>query len=186
MNIAMILESDTFYITEGLTFFKNSKRLSSLASKMERNLSYASNEQEREEISEYIKNLKEAAQEFSNIEAKYTTGNKIEAKAEYDKLRVRYFKLMKDINTETMKKFLLGAGLYVGIAILLNAFPVGVSGEQMPTGLDAIRKQISINNSQISSIKSSTKQLAIMEKNMGLMEKLQREMSRLQRKMPRT
>lgn len=185
MNIQTLLGSDAFYLAEGISFFKNSKRLSKLAEKMERNLTYVKDDREREEITEYISNLRAAATEFSNIESKYSVGNKVEAKAEYDKLKIRYFKLVKDINTETMKKFLLIAGAYVGLSLLLSAIPSGaVKGvdSQQPPSLDFIRREIAANNSKLASIKNSTKQLSVMEKNMELMSKLQKEMARVQKK----
>lgn len=185
MKINEVLSSDLFYITEGLTFFKNSKRLLKLAAKMESNIQFVKDAQEKREISDYIVSLKDAAKEFAEVETKYNTENKYEAKAAYDRLKVKYFNLIKDINTETMKKFLLGAGLYIGLAILMSVFPgksVAAPGADGKVDISSIQRQIASNNAQIDSIKDETKRLSLMSRNMKLIEELQKKLASLQKK----
>lgn len=184
MNVLDVLNDATFVLNEGLVVLKNSKRFSKLAAKMERSLQVVSDEQEKREILDYIQNVKQAASEFAEIESAYKTGNRDEAKAAYNKLRVKYFKLVKDINTETMKKFILAGGLFFIFSVLLNGVGAINAGASPSTQVDtrSIAERIAANNRELSELKSENQKLGALNKNLNLMKVLEKRLATLKSK----
>lgn len=184
MNITEVLEEGSVVLSEGLVVFRNSKRFMKLATKMERSLSFASNESERDEIIAYIQNVKQASSEFAEVENAYSSGDKEEAKASYNKLKIKYYNLVRDINTETMKKFILGAGLYIIFSVIVGG--LGIFNSSQPNGsnenLNNIAKRIHDNTNKISSLKSENQKLELFNKNMKDIKELESKLSFLKSK----
>lgn len=190
MNIQTILDAELFELNEGIEFFKNSQRLSRLAMKMKKKLNTGLlDENQKHEVVAYINTLEEAAKEFADVEAAYKTGSKVEAKASFDKLKVKYFKLMRDLNTETMKTFIKGAGLAVIFLLLAKLLPFGKGPAAIPVAsggeqtIQSIQAQIAANTQLIQNAKKETDKLKAMSKNMELIEKLEKELARAQSKL---
>lgn len=183
-NIVDVLNDGKFILNEGLYIFRNSKRFLKLASKMERSLQMVSDEREKEEVNNYIQNVKQASSEFLEVENAAQTGNRVEAKAAYDKLKIKYFKLVKDINTETMKKFILGAGIYIIFSVLIGGLGT-VNAAQPATGqIDtrSITERIATNMREMKELKGENQKLGALEKNLKIMKDLEKKLTYLKGK----
>jgi hypothetical protein len=125
MNILEVFESDKFYITEGLVFLKNSKRLAKLASKLEKKASIIPTDEEKKDAYAFIDMMKDVAGQYADVESVYSTGDKAEAKTMYNKMNIKYYELIKQINKESLKKFVIGAGAYMILTVLYSVFNAG-------------------------------------------------------------
>jgi hypothetical protein len=133
MNVKNFFEADSFYLNEGISLLKNSKRLAKLANKLENKLSLVPEDQ-KEQAEQFIDNIKEVAQEYVEVENAYASKDKEEAKAAYNKLNIKYYNLIKLINKETIKKFIIGAGAFFVLSVLLSIFKNPITGGTESTG----------------------------------------------------
>lgn len=129
---------DEIYLTEGVRFFKNSKRLDRLADKLEKKISIFTREEERAEIMKISKKVRQISQEFRNIEEKYADldnkDKKERLRGQYKSVENKYKELVRIINEETIINY-SGAAAITGIlaTILLVSynffFSSGFSGD---------------------------------------------------------
>jgi len=91
---------------EGIKYFKNSDKLRNLVSKMEHNLlNNIADEKQRDELREYIKNVKEATKEFEMVEKEYSTGDKKAAKLLYKRLKNKYGQILARVDRPLLDIF---------------------------------------------------------------------------------
>jgi len=126
---------DDIYLTEGLVFFKNSKRLKNLARKMEkRKVSVKMlSPKNRIDLQRVIDKINIVANKFELVETQFKAAKAIKDKEaakkvamKYKELKAEYINLIKAINKESVKKALKVAGiaglaaaaLYFGITFI--------------------------------------------------------------------
>ena len=106
--------NDDIQLEEGLVFFKNSKRLTKLAFKMDKKSNKAKNPVYREELQKLSTKMKEAAKDFEVLENKYKAArgsDKKKVKEEFAGLKKNYSDLVSMVNKETVRKAILSVGL---------------------------------------------------------------------------
>lgn len=140
MNLYEYVSYDKEYLTEGITLFKNSKRLENLSNKLEKKISIYTSIENKEEIRAVVNKLRVISKEFRLIEEKYKNANKDEKKeiknSEYAQLENKYFDLVALLNKESVKKTLKAVGgLGIMSVIFLHCFNIlynyGVVGNIM-------------------------------------------------------
>lgn len=109
------------YLSEGISFFKDSKRLKSIADKIEKTSKYSS-----AEVSIVISKLRGIAAIFEKIENAYKTAKTAEDKekinSDYEAARTKYSSFIKMMNRENFTKALkasLDLGI-IGAAVFLG------------------------------------------------------------------
>lgn len=145
MNIIEVFEADKFYLVEGLVFLKNSKRLVKLASKLEKKATELQSDEEKKEAYNFIDMLRDVAGQYADVESTYATGDKVEAKTIYNKMNIKYYELVKQINKESLKKFLIGAGAYMVLTILYSVFNMGKQNVNVSTSVSSSASQDKVN-----------------------------------------
>jgi len=191
------------FLTEGIRFFRNSKRIEKLITKFKASLQYAQDVETKRDILNYIRELERAKLDFESVEQEYAAGNKEDAMDTYKGLKIKFSKIVSEINKETVKKFIISAGLGVLlIATVSSIIPSGaplvkttstttLSGgfQAMPTsaGLSAqersILAEIQKNNAALKSIRDQKKMLSLFEKNQALIARLAEQQQGLQGKL---
>ena len=99
------------YLNEGIVLFRNSKRIEKLINKIQKAEQYAIGSETKQEVANYVRELQRAKLDFESVEQKYISGNKEEAKEEYKALRIKFASIVTNINKESVKKFLIIAGV---------------------------------------------------------------------------
>lgn len=152
MNILEVFEADKFYISEGLVFLRNSKRLRKLAYKLEKKARELP-ENEQEKAFEFTDTIKNAAEQFSEVEHRYAAGDKAEAREAYDKLNLTYYDIMKMAKNQTIKNFLVGAGIGVALRVLLDVI----------SGFRKVVIKEGFDDDQVSFLNKQLRRLALIE-----------------------
>jgi hypothetical protein len=189
---------NTDFLTEGIRFFRNSKRIEKLINKFQSALPMAKDTETRQDVSNYIRELQRAKLDFEAVEQKFSSGNKEEAKDEYKQLKIKFASIITEINKETVKKFMIIGGIAglafatFGMIIPSHMAPVQtpqpVSGYGIPAKSDLtriqkeIQAQIQSNNIQLRGIRDKVKAYDLFDKNQKLIEKLTREEGELEKK----
>jgi len=128
---------DNFYITEGLVFFKTSKRLEKYIKKLEKKNKDGA-------IDILINKLKDTRANFVKVEAMHKNGERKKAKELYKKLRTDNVGIVRMMRKDSMKKALITAGV-AGLALTAVGFAVygmggfGIAGAKIASGVGALK-----------------------------------------------
>lgn len=192
------------FLTEGIKYFRNSKRIDKLVKKFKASLEYANDIETKRDILNYIRELERAKLDFESVEQEYASGNKEDAMETYKNLKVKFSKIVSEINKESVKKFLVTAGLatlliatvsaiipsgapLVSVAPSVKSVSGGFTAPPTAAGLSAqersILAEIKRNNEALRSIRDQKKMLALFEKNQRLIEQLSAQQQGLQGKL---
>lgn len=108
-------------ITEGIRFFKDSKKLLKLALKIESKYLKAKDEDTKSNLKQVIEKINFAASAFENLENRYPKDKK-NVRKEYNDLRKNYMELFDFIRKQNIKKALVSVGIFAAVsaAILLS------------------------------------------------------------------
>jgi pyoverdine/dityrosine biosynthesis protein Dit1 len=105
-------------LNEGIRFFKNSDNLKKMINKMEYQvLTNITNQEQREEVKEFISSAKQATKEFESVEEEFKTGDKQKAKKRYKELKIKYTPILGKLDKPFMQmlKQYGGSFIYFGI-----------------------------------------------------------------------
>ena len=186
------------YLNEGIVIFRNSKRIEKLINKIQKAEQYAIGSETKQEVANYVRELQRAKLDFESVEQKYISGNKEEAKEEYKALRIKFARIVTDINKESVKKFLITAGVATLVfSIFASIIPTHspipevpstathtmVSRDSLTSAEKTIRAEIHANNLALSGLKDKVRTFDLFGKNQKLIERLAQEQSKLQRKL---
>lgn len=186
------------FLTEGIRFFKNSKRIEKLIEKFQSAMTFAKDAETKQDVSNYVRELQRAKLDFEGVEQKFAAGNKEEAKEEYKQLKIKFASIITDINKESIKKFMIVGGI-AGLAfatfgmIIPSHMTAAIPAVQnhfgnLPTKSDltgaqkAIQAQIQANNIQLRTVRDKIKAFDLFDKNQKLIEKLTQEENALEKK----
>lgn len=119
-------------LTEGIKFFKNSKKITKLANKLEKKankLFDKDNVEGSKELSKFVSETKNIADKFQKLEDEYKNAKdkdkKKELKTKYSSLEKEFQKLLKILKQEKVKKSLVEVG---GLALAASiVFAGGLS-----------------------------------------------------------
>ena len=128
-------------LTEGVKYFKFSKRFDSLIKK-------AIKSKNPNKI-RFLSALKKAREDFRNAEAEYDIGNKNKGKELYAKAKNDNAKAMKSLLNNEMKSFILRAGLFGGFAAILVLLTKGAIDLKASGKLDDIMFNIESSTKDI-------------------------------------
>lgn len=93
-------------LNEGIKYFKNSEKLKRLVSQIEYEvLTKVSNQEQRDELKDYIKLIKEAILDFESIEKEFKIGNKRKAKMLYREAKRKYQYLLARVDKPLAQLF---------------------------------------------------------------------------------
>jgi hypothetical protein len=145
-------------LTEGIRFFKNSKRLRKLANVILDKVNKTKDPRvNKKELINLVKKIEFVAQKFEKVEIKFASskdsGEKKDLKSKYKLLRTKYIEILKILRKEEVKKALkvLGlvgavAGVVVLLLYFLNLNAVGSAvasiangNSQMPTSIEQLK-----------------------------------------------
>lgn len=130
------IQNDDVYITEGIRFFKHSKRLRKFANKilsrMGKTKGIRLGVERKKELAELVKKIDSLATDFQKIENEFSMARankdkamKIAAKLKHKDLKTKHaeiLKMMRKENVKTGLKIIGGIGLAVGVTLLLYHF----------------------------------------------------------------
>lgn len=128
-------------LTEGVKYFKFSKRFDSLIKK-------AIKSKNPNKI-RFLSAIKKAREDFRNAEAEYDIGNKNKGKELYAKAKNDNAKAMKSLLNNEMKSFILRAGLFGGFAAILVLLTKGAIDLKASGKLDDIMFNIESSTKDI-------------------------------------
>jgi hypothetical protein len=110
-------------LTEGLVFFKDSKKLYKLAIKLENKYRKITDLQTKRILKETIEKIKSAGEQFIKLETRYRNDKYI-VRQEYKELRRQYEEIFSYIKKENIKKVLISVGVFgaitAGIAVSID------------------------------------------------------------------
>ena len=181
------------YLTEGIRFFRNSKRIEKLIKKFEVALITVRDPETKNEVEDYIRQLKKAKLDFEAVEQKFMVGDKTEAKEEYNQLKIKFASIIADINKESVKHFMITAGLAAFVFALFSSIvPHSIQTpiqQPVQTGMPTrdsltmdektIQNEINTNNNLLKITKDKLKALNIFDKNQHLIAKLAAEQAKI-------
>jgi predicted nuclease with TOPRIM domain len=136
MNIQEQILLNAGTLEEGLIFFKESKKLKSLADKISNKLSKNKekgklDKEQIKTIENIVKELKQASDDFDKLEKEYKkTNDKKKIREQYKELRKKYSHLIKRLKDEKNKKIftILGISAIIAGALTgLYSMGIGVS-----------------------------------------------------------
>jgi hypothetical protein len=106
MKLNKFVEQNKNELNEGLKYFKNSQKLKNIISKIEYQvLVDISNQEQREELKEYVDKVKEATTAFEHVEKEYTGGNKRKARLLYKELKKKYAYILSKVDKPVLQIF---------------------------------------------------------------------------------
>lgn len=128
-------------LTEGVKYFKFSKRFDNLITKAAK----SKNSKKRE----FISAMKSARDDFKKAENEFDLGNKVQAKQSYQIAKAKHSSAIKKLLSAEMKSFILRAGLFGGFSAILflltkGAIDFKASGklDSMLTNMESSSKDI--------------------------------------------
>ncbi len=130
--------SGELYLSEGIMFFKDSKKMRRLENMINKKLATAKKKGDISNLSSLdtlMKKIQEITFAFERLETKYKEskdkGEKQKLKAQYNSIKKKYEDLLRIVNKETVKKVIIAVGLTALIvSILFVGFHVLVGFEQ--------------------------------------------------------
>lgn len=183
------------FLTEGIIFFKNSKRIEKLISKIRASMQYIQEPSMKADLNEYLREMERAKLDFQTVEEKYRVGNKEEAREEYRNLRIKFSRIVLDINKESVKKALIITGV-AAIVFSMFAAIIPTKNPDMVIGSDvgeqsfkslsgeekSLLRQIEQNNKELKLLKNRKEALDKFMDNQKLIEKLSKQQEKLEKK----
>ena len=123
MQLNEFLDKNEEQLDEGLKFFKESKKLTKYADKIEAKL-LAKHRKSKLSADEYsmmktlLKEIRKASDDFERLEKKYKVKDlsKQDAKLEHAKYKKKYGGMLKDIKSDKVKKLFVTLGISAAIA----------------------------------------------------------------------
>jgi len=188
------------YLTEGIRFLKNSNRIGKLILKFQSALNYSKDPEIKRDVTEYIRELQRAKLDFESVEQKFASGDKVEAKEEYQQLRIKFSKIVADINKESIKKFMIAGGIaVVAFSVFASIIPshnvapeppsyqspsMGMPSRSSLTTVEkSIQEEIRKNNDMLKITKDKIRALDLFSKNQKLIEKLGQQQIKIENKL---
>lgn len=102
-------------LTEGLRFFKDSKKLYKLALKIENKYHKVSNQETRYILRQTVEKIRNAASQFEKLEKRYSVDKK-NVKEEYKDLRRQYVEIFQYIKKQNIKEALVSVGIFAAVS----------------------------------------------------------------------
>jgi hypothetical protein len=124
--------SELVNLQEGIKYFKDSKRVYSYITKLEKKIAgmQGIDEGSKNKVETYIGKLKTLAEKLTEIEDKYEAAkeerDRFSIKNEYKRVKVQNMALFKELDNDTLKKALIGTGAIFGVLAIMGI--IGGSG----------------------------------------------------------
>ena len=122
MLIEDVMEVANIPLEEGITFFKNSKRMKKLSAVILQKSQFIEEDDKKREIIKLVNKINRLADKFEVLEQSYKTGDKNTIKQQYRKLETEYADVVALAKKEEMKTILKTVAAY-GVLVSAMIIP---------------------------------------------------------------